>query len=163
MIVKIVVELAILTVAVVAAAVAMPAPLPVVAFVAAHLQPTFQRHLLAFVEILCCKFSSLIQKRTGLIGEFLGTEEKAELLDAIVDYINDCDTHFTSEMARLLFYILISDHDEMVEEFFGVHNYLRHPAPLPVVSIIAAHLQPTFQRHLLTFVEILCTGTKTIC
>lgn len=61
----------------------------------------------------------LKQKRMGLIESFLGTTGKAELLEAIIAYVDDRDTNFTDEMARFIFYILISDHDEMVDEFFG--------------------------------------------
>lgn len=61
----------------------------------------------------------LNQKRTKLMKEYLTTNEKAELIDAIVDYINDDDVHFRSDTATILFEVLASDHDEMVDELFG--------------------------------------------
>jgi len=60
----------------------------------------------------------LKQKRTKLMKNHLTVEEKAELLDAIVDYINDEEACFRSDVASILFEVLIVDHDEMVEKFF---------------------------------------------
>lgn len=65
------------------------------------------------------EFFILKQKRTGLIKDYLTIEEKAELLDAIIDCMNGEDTNFKSDVANILFEILISDHDEMVNDFFG--------------------------------------------
>lgn len=61
----------------------------------------------------------LKQKRTELIREYLSENEKAELLEALANYIDGEKTHFRSDTVTILFEVLISDHDEMVEEFFG--------------------------------------------
>ena len=61
----------------------------------------------------------LKQKRTKLMKDYLTTDEKAELLEAIANYIDGEEIHFRSDTATILFEVLTSDHDEMVEEFFG--------------------------------------------
>ena len=61
----------------------------------------------------------LKKKRTELIKEYLTESEKAELIEGIANYIDDEEVHFRSDAAQILFEVLISDHDEMVDEFFG--------------------------------------------
>lgn len=61
----------------------------------------------------------LKQERMHLIENYLSEQEKAELLDSIVDYVNNGEASPRSECVNILYSVLVDDHHDMVDDFFG--------------------------------------------